>query len=85
MNLIWLPVSLLNLWHLADHFRSVEISSATGAFADTAQSLGRGGASLRADLFPGRSHEVSDAEIAMLGTIIADLEAGRGARMGAAR
>ncbi|GLQ76523.1 phospholipase/carboxylesterase [Mesorhizobium huakuii] len=55
------------------------------AFADTAQSLGRGGASLRADLFPGRSHEVSDAEIAMLGTIIADLEAGRGARMGAAR
>lgn len=55
------------------------------AFADTAQSLGRAGASLRADLFPGRSHEVSDAEIAMLDTMIADLAAGRGARMGAAR
>ncbi|RUU93946.1 phospholipase [Mesorhizobium sp. M7A.F.Ca.MR.176.00.0.0] len=55
------------------------------AFADAAQSLGRFGASLRADLFPGRGHEVSDAEIAMLGTILDDLAAGRGPRMEAAR
>ncbi|RUX41050.1 phospholipase, partial [Mesorhizobium sp. M7A.F.Ca.CA.002.09.1.1] len=55
------------------------------AFADAAQSLGRIGASLRADLFPGRGHEVSDAEIAMLGTILDDLAAGRGPRMEAAR
>lgn len=55
------------------------------AFADAAQSLGGRGASLRADLFPGRGHEVSDAEIAMLDTILADLAAGRDPRMEAAR
>ena len=55
------------------------------AFADAAQSLGIKGARLRADLFPGRSHEVSDAEIAMLDDILGDLSAGRGPRMGAAR
>lgn len=55
------------------------------AFADAAQSLGRKGVSLRADLFPGRSHEVSDAEIAMLEAMLADLTAGRGPRMEAAR
>lgn len=55
------------------------------AFADAAQSLGRGAASLRADLFPGRGHEVSAAEIAMLGAILADLAAGRTPRMEAAR
>ena len=55
------------------------------AFADAAQSLGIKGARLRADLFPGRNHEVSDAEIAMLDDILGDLSAGRGPRMGAAR
>jgi len=55
------------------------------AFAAAAQSLGSSGARLRADLFPGRSHEVSNAEIAMLGTILADLSVGRGPRMEAAR
>jgi phospholipase/carboxylesterase len=55
------------------------------AFADAAHSLGRGAARLRADLFPGRGHEVSEAEIAMLGTILADLAAGRTPRMEAAR
>lgn len=55
------------------------------AFADAAQSLGGGGARLRADLFPGRGHEVSDAEIAMLDAILADLAAGRDPGMEAAR
>jgi phospholipase/carboxylesterase len=55
------------------------------AFADAAQSLGSNGVRLRADLFPGRGHEVSDAEIAMLGTILADLSAGRDPSMEAAR
>ncbi|MBN9024144.1 MAG: phospholipase, partial [Rhizobiales bacterium] len=55
------------------------------AFADAARTLGSKGASLRADLFPRRGHEVSDAEIAMLGTILADLVAGRHPRMEAAR
>lgn len=55
------------------------------AFADAAQSLGRGGVRLRADLFPGRGHEVSDAEIAMLGGMLQDLAAGRSPGMAAAR
>jgi phospholipase/carboxylesterase len=55
------------------------------AFADAAQTLGGKGANLRADLFPRRGHEVSDAEIAMLGGILADLTAGRSPRMEAAR
>ncbi|WP_334192983.1 alpha/beta hydrolase [Pararhodobacter sp.] len=55
------------------------------AFAEAAQELGEGGARLRADLFPGRGHEVADAEIAMLGRILADLCAGRAPRMEAAR
>ncbi len=55
------------------------------AFADAAQSLGRAGARLRADVIPGRAHEVSDAEIAMLGSVLADLSAGRAPGMGAAR
>lgn len=55
------------------------------AFADAAQSLGRQGARLRADLFPGRGHEVSDPEIAMLDAMLNDLAAGRGPRMEAAR
>jgi phospholipase/carboxylesterase len=55
------------------------------AFADAAQSLGRSGARLRADLFPGRGHEVSDAEIAMLDGVLADLSAGHRPGMGAPR
>ncbi|MBZ9937783.1 phospholipase [Mesorhizobium sp. BR1-1-16] len=55
------------------------------AFAEAVGTLGRRGASLRADLFPGRPHEVSDPEIAMLGGMLADLGAGRGPRMEAAR
>jgi phospholipase/carboxylesterase len=46
------------------------------AFADVVAELGQGGARLRADVFPGRAHEVSKAEIAMLGGILADLAAG---------
>jgi phospholipase/carboxylesterase len=57
----------------------------TAAFADAALSLGRKGVRLRADLFPGRSHEVCDAEVAMLGAMLADLSAGRAPRMEAAR
>ncbi|MCX5493727.1 dienelactone hydrolase family protein [Kaistia dalseonensis] len=55
------------------------------AFADAAQSLGGSGVRLRADLFPGRGHEVSDSEIAMLDGMLADLAAGRNPRMEAAR
>lgn len=55
------------------------------AFTDALASLGRSGASVRADLFPGRAHEVSDAEIAMLGSILADLSAGRRPNMEAPR
>ena len=55
------------------------------AFADAAEALGKGGAELRADIFPGRPHEVSEAEIAMLGAILADLTAGRRPRMEAPR
>ncbi len=55
------------------------------AFADAADALGRGGARLRADVFPGRGHEVSDAEIAMLSAILTDLSAGRAPRMEAPR
>lgn len=55
------------------------------AFAEAAAELGRAGARLRCDVFPGRSHEVSNAEIAMLETVLADLSAGRSPAMGAAR
>jgi phospholipase/carboxylesterase len=55
------------------------------AFADAAQSLGARGLKLRADLFPGRAHEVSDAEIRMLDAILVDLAAGRPPAMGADR
>jgi phospholipase/carboxylesterase len=47
------------------------------AFADAVSELGQGGARLRVDVFPGRAHEVSKAEIAMLDGILADLAAGR--------
>lgn len=55
------------------------------AFADAAASLGRTGVRLRADLFPGRPHAVCDAEVGMLGAILADLAAGRAPAMGAPR
>jgi phospholipase/carboxylesterase len=42
-------------------------------------------AALRCDVFPGRAHEVSDAEIAILDSMLTDLAAGRVPRMEAAR
>jgi phospholipase/carboxylesterase len=47
------------------------------AFAQAVAELGQGGARLRADVFPGRDHVVSDAEIAVLDGVLADLAAGR--------
>jgi phospholipase/carboxylesterase len=55
------------------------------AFADAVSELGQGGARLRADVFPGRAHEVSAAEIAMLDAVLADLAAGRVPAMEAPR
>lgn len=46
------------------------------AFAEAMADLGTQGAALRADLFPGRGHEVSAAERAMLSTILSDLASG---------
>jgi phospholipase/carboxylesterase len=55
------------------------------AFAEAVADLGQAGARLRADLFPGRGHEVSGAEIAMLDAVLADLAAGRAPTMEAPR
>jgi phospholipase/carboxylesterase len=55
------------------------------AFAEAMADLGRQGAALRADLFPGRAHEVSQPELAMLAGILSDLAAGRAPAMAAAR
>ncbi len=55
------------------------------AAGDAIGSLGGQGAVVRADLFPGRPHEVSDAEIAMLRGMLQDLAAGRSPRMEAPR
>ncbi|WP_423209004.1 phospholipase [Paracoccus yeei] len=55
------------------------------AFAEAALALGRSRAALRSDLFPGRAHEVSGAEIAMLATMLGDMAAGHAPRMAAAR
>ncbi|OYX01980.1 MAG: phospholipase, partial [Rhizobiales bacterium 32-66-8] len=55
------------------------------AMLDAARGLGDRGVSLRADVFPGRAHEASDAEIAMMGGMLADLAAGRRPGLGAAR
>lgn len=55
------------------------------AFADAVTELGQAGARLRCDVFPGRPHAVSDAEIAMLDGILSDLAAGRAPRMEAPR
>ncbi|WP_207101742.1 alpha/beta hydrolase [Paracoccus shandongensis] len=55
------------------------------AFAEAALVLGRSRAALRTDLFPGRAHEVSDAEIAMLAAMLGDMAAGHSPRMASAR
>ena len=55
------------------------------AFAEAALALGRSRAALRSDLFPGRAHEVSGAEIAILATMLGDMAAGHAPRMAAAR
>jgi phospholipase/carboxylesterase len=55
------------------------------AFAAACVALGRGGARLRADVFPGRPHRMAPAEIAMLDAILADLTQGRAPRMEAPR
>lgn len=55
------------------------------AFAEAVGALGAAGAALRADVFPGRGHEVSDAEVAVLDGVLADLAAGRAVAMGAGR
>lgn len=55
------------------------------AFAEATADLGRQGAALRADLFPGRAHEVSHPELAMLSAILSDLSSGHAPRLAAAR
>lgn len=55
------------------------------AFAEAVGELGAAGAALRADVFPGRGHEVSIAEVAVLDGVLADLAAGRDVAMGAGR
>ncbi|MBS3978739.1 MAG: dienelactone hydrolase family protein [Rhodobacteraceae bacterium] len=55
------------------------------AFAETAAALGQAEAKLRCDVFPGRPHEVSVPEIALLDSLLADLAAGRPSRMEAPR
>lgn len=55
------------------------------ACAEAAAELGKAGARLRCDVFPGRPHEISDAEIAMLETVLADLATGRPPTMEAPR
>lgn len=55
------------------------------AFAEAVADLGQQGAALRADLFPGRGHEVSQPELAMLAAILTDLTTGLPPRMEAPR
>jgi phospholipase/carboxylesterase len=55
------------------------------AFCEAARELAEGGAQLRADVIPGRAHEVSDVEIAMLKSVLADIAAGGRVTMAAAR
>ena len=47
------------------------------AFSEAAAALGQAGARLRAEVFPGRPHEVSAPEIAILDALLADMAAGR--------
>ena len=53
--------------------------------ANAALELARGGAALRSDVFPGRPHEVSDAEVAMLQSALNDMAAGHTPAMEAPR
>lgn len=55
------------------------------AFSEAALEIGRASARLRCDLFPSRGHEVSDAEITMLQSVLDDLAAGEKPAMEAAR
>jgi phospholipase/carboxylesterase len=55
------------------------------AFAEATSALGHARARLRADLFPGRGHEVSAAEISILDAMLADLAAGMPATLERAR
>lgn len=55
------------------------------AFAEAVGELGAAGAALRADVFPGRGHEISEAEVAVLDGVLADLAAGRAVAMGTGR
>lgn len=55
------------------------------AMSEAALSLGSRGIRLRTDIFPGRPHEASDAEIAMLASMLSDLAAGQSPAMVAAR
>ena len=55
------------------------------AFAETAAALGLAEANLRCDVLPGRPHEVSVPEIALLDSLLTDLAAGRSPRMEAPR
>ncbi|NEX46663.1 phospholipase [Rhodobacter sp. ETT8] len=55
------------------------------AFAEAVLDLGRGQARARSDLFPGRGHEVSDAEVTMLQSVLADLASGKTPGMAAPR
>lgn len=55
------------------------------AFAEAVASLGQAGAMLRADLFPGRPHDVSGAEIAMLDGVLRELAAGKPITFGGPR
>lgn len=59
----------------------IPITATTEALLD----LGRQRTQLRADIFPGRAHEVSAAEIAVLESTLADLASGRRPGFGAAR
>ncbi len=55
------------------------------AFAEAAAAFGSQGAALRCDVFPGRPHEVSPPERAMLAALLSDLSQGRRPAMVAAR
>jgi phospholipase/carboxylesterase len=55
------------------------------AYAQAVVELGQGGAGLRTDVFPGRPHEISAPELAMLDSVLADLAAGKAPGFGGTR
>jgi phospholipase/carboxylesterase len=55
------------------------------AFAQGVAEIGAVGAVLRTDVFPGRAHEVCNAEITMLDSVLADVAQSRSPRFGARR